>query len=68
MKGIAERLVLLLAVGLALAACRGQGPTVEAGDPAFVVREGRLFYNEQPFTGVVRSVIPALNQVELTAF
>ena len=63
-----KRTFALLAALVVLAACRGQERIVEAGDSALSVKNGILLYANQPFTGIVRSTIPALEEVELTAY
>jgi len=60
--------IAAVAICVALGACRDRGPTLVAGDPALSTKAGLLLYRDQPFTGVVRSTIPAMAEVEIAEF
>lgn len=65
---MSPRILILLAAAAFLSACRGQGPTIDAGDPGLSSQNGIILYQSKPFTGVVRTSIPALAEVEFAAF
>lgn len=61
------RIVIAL-VAVSLTACRGQGPLLEAGDSGLTVQNRLLLYKNQPFTGILKSTIPATAEVEFTEY
>lgn len=56
--------VILLAAVL----CCSKEPVVESSDPTLSVNSGLILKDGKPFSGIVRSYIPATDEVELTAY
>ena len=65
---IRSRFVFLFAAVLLLQDCSKQGPVIDAGSPGFEPKGIQLFYQGKPFTGILRSQIPALDQGELAEY
>lgn len=63
-----KRIGLGLLAVLAISACREQGPVVDAGDSGLAARNNLVLYKNKPFTGVVKSFIPAMGEVEFTEY
>jgi antitoxin component YwqK of YwqJK toxin-antitoxin module len=59
---------VLFAAVVALAACREQLKVIDTNDQALAAKNGLVVYQDKPFTGIVRSRIPALQEIELTEY
>ncbi|MCE9598575.1 MAG: hypothetical protein K8S54_11455 [Spirochaetia bacterium] len=59
---------ILIILGLIATAACSRGPTIENSDPQLSMAAGRLLFQGKPFTGTLRSVVPALGEVELTQY